>query len=78
MAHVKRVSLATKTQRTRAIERGFLTQGAENGIDGNWERGRRTKTSSSDLAYTGELIQGWDDDFATLWDDAINEANLRG
>ena len=36
----ERVSLAIRTLRTRAVERGFLTQGAEMGIDGNWERGR--------------------------------------
>ena len=36
----KRVSLAIKALRTRAEERGILTNGAEMGIDGDWERGR--------------------------------------
>ena len=35
----KRVSLAIKALRTRAVERGILTNGAEIGIDGDWERG---------------------------------------
>ena len=74
-----RVSLAIKALRTRAVEKGILTKGAEMGIDGDWERGRvwlkrlrkeeraitiyrRANSSSSDLVYTGELIQGWDED----------------
>ena len=36
----KRVSLAIKVLRTRAVEKGILAQGAELGIDGDWERGR--------------------------------------
>ena len=38
---------------------------------------RRTNNSSSQLVYTGELIQGWDEDFAALWVEAKDEANLR-
>ena len=34
------VSLAIKTLRTRAVERSFLTQGAEMCIDGDWGRGQ--------------------------------------
>ena len=87
------VSLAIRTLRTRAVE-SFLTQGAEMGIDRNWERGRvwfnklrtenraitiyrRINNSSSELVYTGELIQGWNGDFAALWVEATDEANLR-
>ena len=87
----KRVSLALST---RAVERGVLTNGAEMGTDGDWERGRvwlkrlrteergitiyrRANSSSSELVYTGELIQGWDEDFAALWIVAMDEANLR-
>ena len=33
--------------------------------------------TSSELVYTGEYIQSWDEDFAALWTDAMNEANLR-
>ena len=36
----KRVSLAIKMLRKRAVEEGVMTQGAELGIDGDWERGR--------------------------------------
>ena len=36
----KRVSLAIKALRTWAVERGILTNVAEMGIDGDWERGR--------------------------------------
>ena len=36
----KRVSLAINVLRTRAVERGALTHGAEMGSDGDWERGR--------------------------------------
>ena len=38
---------------------------------------RRANSSSSELVYTGELIQGWDEDFAALWIEAMDEANLR-
>ena len=38
---------------------------------------RRTNNSSSELVYTGELIQGWNEDFAALWFEATDEANLR-
>ena len=77
----ERVSLAIKALRTRAVERGILTNGAEMGIDGDWERGRvwfkrlrtdesvitiyrRANSSSSEQVYTGDLIQGWDEE---LW-----------
>ena len=36
----KRVSLAFKMLRKNAVEKGVLTNGAELGIDGDWERGR--------------------------------------
>ena len=39
---------------------------------------RRTNNSASELVYTGELIQGWDEDFAALWIETMDEANLRG
>ena len=76
----------------RAVERGLLTNGAEVGIDGDWERGcvwlkrlriedraicRRTNNSSSDLVITGELVQGWDENFAALWIKTMDEASLR-
>ena len=67
----KRVSLAIKALRTRAVERGILTN-----VDGDWERGR-ANSSSSELVFTGELIQGWDEEFAALWIEAMDEANLR-
>ena len=87
------VSLAIRTLRTRAVE-SCLTQGAEMGIDGNWERGRvwfnklrtenraftiyrRINNSSSEMVYARELIQGWNGDFAALWVEATDEANLR-
>ena len=38
---------------------------------------RRAKNSSSELVYTGELIQGWGEDFAALWIEAMDEANLQ-
>ena len=38
---------------------------------------RRINNSSSELVYTGELIQGWNGDFAALWVEATDEANLR-
>ena len=34
------MSLAIRTPRTRATEKGFLTRGAEKGTDGEWERGQ--------------------------------------
>ena len=37
---------------------------------------RRTDRTSSGLAFTGQVIQGWDEDLATLWNDAMDEANL--
>ena len=37
---------------------------------------RRTNNSSLELVYTGELIQGWDEDFAALWVETMDEANL--
>ena len=37
----------------------------------------RVISSSSELVYTGELIQGWDEDFAALWIEVMDEANLR-
>ena len=81
------VSLAIKTLRTRAIQRTFLTKGAEKGIGGDGERDRvwfknqRTEdpaiticrhanTNSSELVYTRELIQGWEEDVAALWNNA--------
>ena len=36
----ERVSLAVKMLRTKAVEKGVLTQGAEMGTDGDWRRGR--------------------------------------
>ena len=86
--------MAIKALRTRAVDRGTLTNGAEMGIDGDWERGRvwfkrlrteervitiyrRANSSSSELVYTGELIQGWDEGFAGLWIEAMDEANIR-
>ena len=84
----KRVSLAKRTLRTRAVERGFL-QGAENGIDGDCGRGRvwfkklrtdriitiyrRTAMTFSEV-YMGELT-GWDEDVATLRN-AMDQASL--
>ena len=37
---------------------------------------RRAKSSSSELVYISELIQGWDEDFAALRIEAMDEANL--
>ena len=34
---------------------------------------RRANSSSSER----ELIQGWDEDFAALWIEAMDEANVR-
>ena len=34
----KRVHLAIRALRIRAVEKGILTNGAEMGIDGDWER----------------------------------------
>ena len=34
-------------------------------------------TTSSDLVFTRELIQCWQEDFAALWNDAEDEAYLR-
>ena len=31
----------------------------------------------ADLVYTGELIQGWDEDFTALWNEMVDEASLR-
>ena len=51
------VSLAIRTLRTRAVE-SFLTQGAEMGIDGNWERGRvwfnKLRTENRAITITHE------------------------
>ena len=44
-------------------------------IDNRGESG--TNTSSSELVHTGELIQGWDEDFAAIWIEAMDEADLR-
>ena len=38
---------------------------------------RGAHSSSSELEKSGELIQGWDEDFAALRIDEMNEANLR-
>ena len=84
----KRVSLAIRTLRTRAVERGVLTHGAEMGIDGDWERGRvwfkklrtiyrRPNSTSTELVYTGEIVPGWNEDFTALWNEDMEEANLR-
>ena len=51
----KTVSLAIKTLRTRAMETGVLTHGAEMGIDGDWERGRvwfKKTTNGGTWRYT--------------------------
>ena len=95
VAHLgQRVSLAIKALRIVAVERGFLTNGAEMGIDGDWERGRvwfkrmrteepvvtiyrRTNRTSSELVVIGEIVPGWNEDFAALWNEAMDEANLR-
>ena len=86
--------LAIKAVRIRAVERGFLTNRAEMGIDGDSERGRVWFKTLEDggacyrdlqanqqllleLVCTGELIQGWDEDFAALCIETIDEANLR-
>ena len=39
---------------------------------------RRANSSFSDLVYTGELIQGWDEDFSVRWIKATDEASLPG
>ena len=52
--------------RILAVERGFLTNGADMDIDGDWERGP-----------CRELIQGWCEDFAALWTETMDEANLQ-
>ena len=52
------------------------------GVSSSWTEDRvitvcrRINNSSSELVYTGELIQGWDDNFAALWVEAMDEANL--
>ena len=38
---------------------------------------RRTHSTSSELVYTGEIVQGWNEDFTALWHEAMDEANLR-
>ena len=50
----KRVSLAIKMPRKGAVEKGVLTQGAELGIDGDWERGRvwLKKLRTDEMAIT--------------------------
>ena len=40
-------------------------------------RYRRTYSTSSELVYTGEIVPGWNEDFTTLWNEALDEANLR-
>ena len=37
---------------------------------------RRANTILQELVITGELKQGWEEDFATLWNHAMDEANL--
>ena len=38
---------------------------------------RRTNSTSAELAYTGEIVPGWNEDFTALWNEAMDEANLR-
>ena len=39
---------------------------------------RRTcNTTSSVSVYRGEIVPGWNKDFAALWNEAMDEANLR-
>ena len=38
---------------------------------------RRTNSTSSDLVYTGKIVSGWNEDFTALWNEAMDEANLR-
>ena len=38
---------------------------------------RRTNSTSSELVYTAEIVPGWNEDFAALWNEAMDEANLR-
>ena len=63
------------------------------GIDGDWERGRvwfkttnggtsvtvyrHPNNTSTELVYTGEIVPGWNEDFTALWNEAMDEANLR-
>ena len=41
-----------------------------------WSCGRRGPTWPKFNPLTGEMIQGWDEDFAALWIEAMDEANL--
>ena len=38
---------------------------------------RRPNNTSTELVYTGEIVPGWNEDFAALWNEAVDEANLR-
>ena len=74
----KRDSLAIKALRTRAVEKGFLTNGAEMGIDGDWERSRVWfKRIRTEERVSREIVLGWMEDLAALWNEAMDEVNLR-
>ena len=91
---VRKKKLAIKVLRTRAVERGVLTHGAEMGIHGDCERGRvwfkklrteeravtifrRPDSTPTELVYREEVVPGWNEDFAPLWNEAVDDANLR-
>ena len=37
---------------------------------------RRPNSTSSELVFSGEVIHDWNEDFAALWNEAMDEANL--
>ena len=37
----------------------------------------RPNRTSTELVYTGEIVPGWNEDFAAFWNEAMDEANLR-
>ena len=38
---------------------------------------RRPNSTSTDLVCTREVVQGWNEDFTALWNEAMDETNLR-
>ena len=74
--------------RTRTVERGILTHGAEMDIDGDWERGRvwfkklsteeraitiYRLTNSTSTEVATSGVPGWNEDFTASWNEAMEE-----